>query len=42
VTHALFGEDGYTAADLMRAADRRLHSIKRTRSGSEPPALATP
>ena len=42
VTHALFGEDGYTAAELMRAADRRLHAIKRTRSGTEPPALATP
>ncbi|MGI8660296.1 MAG: GGDEF domain-containing protein [Thermoleophilaceae bacterium] len=35
VTHALFGEDGYTAAD------RRLHVIKRARSGTEPPALAT-
>jgi diguanylate cyclase (GGDEF)-like protein len=41
VTHALFGEDGYTAAELMRAADRRLHAIKRTRNGAEPPAVAT-
>jgi diguanylate cyclase (GGDEF)-like protein len=34
VSHALFGADGTSAADLMRAADRRLHARKRKRTAS--------
>lgn len=32
VSYALFGDDGTSAADLMRAADRRLHARKRERA----------
>jgi len=38
VSFALLGEDGRNAAELLRAADRRLHDAKRARGG-EPAAL---